>query len=154
MATIKRGVSLYSYQQSQFFKELTLEDQVREVGTNLDGADGIAWDVSADGRLPHEDHLEMSGRYAATVVRYGVDAELDFVGVAVAQMRPRDDLGLDRVAAKSLRHRTRQRGRDIAGGVLMRSSVKATRPNHSSSGQRVHTDLIKAGRAGNCQPYQ
>jgi len=38
---MKTGVSLYSYQQSQFFKELTLEDQIREVGENLPGADGI-----------------------------------------------------------------------------------------------------------------
>ncbi|MEK8174968.1 hypothetical protein NKH77_55640 [Streptomyces sp. M19] len=35
------GRVLYSYQQSQFFKELTLEDQIREVGQNLGGADGI-----------------------------------------------------------------------------------------------------------------
>lgn len=41
MGKIKRGVSLYSYQQSQFFKELDLEGQIREVGTNLFGADGI-----------------------------------------------------------------------------------------------------------------
>lgn len=39
--TIKLGVSLYSYQQSQFFKELDLEAQIREVGENLPGADGI-----------------------------------------------------------------------------------------------------------------
>ncbi|MBC2666714.1 xylose isomerase [Novosphingobium flavum] len=38
---MKLGVSLYSYQQSHFFKELTLEDQIREVGENLPGADGI-----------------------------------------------------------------------------------------------------------------
>ncbi len=41
MGKIKRGVSLYSYQQSQFFKELDLEGQIREVGSNLYGADGI-----------------------------------------------------------------------------------------------------------------
>ena len=41
MSKIKRGVSLYSYQQAQFFKELDLEGQIREVGTNLYGADGI-----------------------------------------------------------------------------------------------------------------
>lgn len=41
MGKIKRGVSLYSYQQTQFFKELDLEGQIREVGTNLYGADGI-----------------------------------------------------------------------------------------------------------------
>ncbi|MDA8033599.1 MAG: xylose isomerase [Actinomycetota bacterium] len=39
--TIRRGVSLYSYQQAQFFKELLLEDQLREVAENLPGADGI-----------------------------------------------------------------------------------------------------------------
>jgi sugar phosphate isomerase/epimerase len=39
--SIKRGVSLYSYQQSQFFKRLDLEAQIAEVGHNLDGADGI-----------------------------------------------------------------------------------------------------------------
>lgn len=38
---IKLGVSLYSYQQSQFFKELDLEAQIREVGEHLPGADGI-----------------------------------------------------------------------------------------------------------------
>ncbi|MFJ7977997.1 sugar phosphate isomerase/epimerase family protein (plasmid) [Peribacillus sp. JNUCC 23] len=41
MGKIKRGVSLYSYQQTQFFKELDLEGQIKEVGTNLYGADGI-----------------------------------------------------------------------------------------------------------------
>lgn len=38
---MKLGVSLYSYQQSHFFKELDLEAQIREVGENLPGADGI-----------------------------------------------------------------------------------------------------------------
>lgn len=38
---IKRGVSLYSYQQTQFLKQLDLEGQIREVGTNLYGAEGI-----------------------------------------------------------------------------------------------------------------
>lgn len=38
---MKLGVSLYSYQQTQFFKELYLEGQIREVGEHLDGADGI-----------------------------------------------------------------------------------------------------------------
>lgn len=41
MGKIKRGVSLYSYQQAQFFKQLDLEGMIREVGTNLYGADGI-----------------------------------------------------------------------------------------------------------------
>lgn len=37
---IKRGVSLYSYQQAQFFKQMTWKDMIREVHDNL-GADGI-----------------------------------------------------------------------------------------------------------------
>ncbi len=41
MGKIKRGVSFYSYQQTQFFKQLDLEGQVREVSENLFGADGI-----------------------------------------------------------------------------------------------------------------
>jgi hypothetical protein len=41
MAKIKRGVSFYSYQQTQFFKQLDLERQICEVSKNLFGADGI-----------------------------------------------------------------------------------------------------------------
>ena len=36
---------------------------------------GILWNVEADVRLPHEDHIEMSGRHLSTIVRYGVDAD-------------------------------------------------------------------------------
>ena len=38
---IKRGVSLYSYQQAEFFHQMTWKDELREVATNLNGADGI-----------------------------------------------------------------------------------------------------------------
>ena len=37
---IKRGVSLYSYQQAQFFKQMTWKDMIREVRQHL-GTDGI-----------------------------------------------------------------------------------------------------------------
>ena len=37
---IKRGVSLYSYQQAQFFKKMTWKDQIVEVHDNLK-TDGI-----------------------------------------------------------------------------------------------------------------
>lgn len=37
---IKRGVSLYSYQQEQFFKRMTWKDMIKEVHDNL-GCDGI-----------------------------------------------------------------------------------------------------------------
>ena len=38
---IKRGVSLYSYQQNDFFHTMDWKAQLREVATNLRGADGI-----------------------------------------------------------------------------------------------------------------
>lgn len=38
---IHRGVSLYSYQQEDFFHKMTWKDQLREVAANLRGADGI-----------------------------------------------------------------------------------------------------------------
>lgn len=37
---IKRGVSLYSYQQAQFFKQMSWKDQIVEVHDNLK-CDGI-----------------------------------------------------------------------------------------------------------------
>jgi hypothetical protein len=36
---------------------------------------GIEWDVVQDTRLPHSDHVEMSGRKVSVIVRYGVDAQ-------------------------------------------------------------------------------
>jgi hypothetical protein len=36
---------------------------------------GIVWDVAGDAHLPHEDHIEMSGRKVSVIVRYRVDAD-------------------------------------------------------------------------------
>ena len=38
---IKRGVSLYCYQQEEFFGRMTWKDELKEVATNIYGADGI-----------------------------------------------------------------------------------------------------------------
>jgi len=38
---MKRGVSLYSYQQEEWFGRMTWRDQLREVATNLSGATGV-----------------------------------------------------------------------------------------------------------------
>lgn len=48
---IKRGVSLYSYQQSEFFRKMTWKDQLREVASNLDGADGI--EIISEATIPN-----------------------------------------------------------------------------------------------------
>ena len=39
----------------------------------LAGSNSISW--TPDGRLPHYDHIEMSGRYISAVVRYGVSSD-------------------------------------------------------------------------------
>jgi len=41
----------------------------------LDADSGIVWDVARDTRLPHSDHIEMSGRLVSVILRYEVDAE-------------------------------------------------------------------------------
>lgn len=37
--------------------------------------DGIRWNISTENRLPHQDHIEMSGRYISSIIRYEVDAD-------------------------------------------------------------------------------
>lgn len=46
---------------------------------SADGKTGIVWQVARDERLPHEDHLEMSGRKVSLIVRYGTSAERNLV---------------------------------------------------------------------------
>ncbi|MFD7708521.1 sugar phosphate isomerase/epimerase family protein [Streptomyces sp. NPDC059785] len=84
--TIQRGVSLYSYQQSQFFKELTLEDQIREVGQNLGGADGIELidEMSLRYPDPGEDFRRQWFRWMET---YGTKPVAMDVGMDVLQFR-------------------------------------------------------------------
>ncbi len=36
---------------------------------------GIMWNVTEDARLPHTDHIEMSGRHVSVIIRYTVDAD-------------------------------------------------------------------------------
>ena len=40
---------------------------------SLDG-EGILWEPAANVRLPHEDHLEMSGRRVSVIVRCVLDS--------------------------------------------------------------------------------
>ena len=56
---IKRGVSLYSYQQEQFFKRMTLRDMIKEVHDNLktDGIEIIDQAVIRDYPFPSEEFI-------------------------------------------------------------------------------------------------
>jgi hypothetical protein len=83
---MKRGVSLYSYQQSQFLKELDLEAQIREVGEHLGGANGVELidEMSLHYPDPGEDFTR---RWFGWMNRYGtVPVTLD-VGMDVLQFR-------------------------------------------------------------------
>lgn len=42
----------------------------------INSSGGITWDI--DSRIPHQDHIEMSGDQISTVLRYGVDADGSF----------------------------------------------------------------------------
>jgi hypothetical protein len=83
---MKLGVSLYSYQQSQFFRELDLEAQVREVGMNLPGADGIEMvdEMSLRYPDPGEDFV---ARWFGWMERYGTKPVTMDVSFDVLQFR-------------------------------------------------------------------
>lgn len=98
---IKLGVSLYSYQQSHFFKELALEDQIREVGEHLEGADGI--ELIDEMSLHYPDPGEAFVRqWFEWMEQYGtVPVSMD-VGMDVLQFR--DHVMTIEECAERLRH--------------------------------------------------
>jgi hypothetical protein len=83
---MKLGVSLYSYQQAQFFKELDLEGQIREVGEHLPGADGIEIidELSLHYPDPGEEFIR---RWFGWMDRYGTVPVTMDVGMDVLQFR-------------------------------------------------------------------
>jgi hypothetical protein len=83
---MKLGVSLYSYQQSQFFKELDLEAQIREVGEHLPGADGV--ELIDEMSLQYPDPgQEFTRRWFGWMERYGTVPVTMDVGMDVLQFR-------------------------------------------------------------------
>ncbi|MDQ4490823.1 TIM barrel protein [Sinomonas sp. ASV486] len=98
---IKRGVSLYSYQQSQFFKELDLEAQIREVGQNLHGAEGI--EIIDEMSLRYPDPGEdFTRRWFEWMDAYGTTPVAMDVGMDVLQFR--DHVMTIEECADRLRH--------------------------------------------------
>lgn len=98
---IKRGVSLYSYQQSQFFKELDLEAQIREVGQNLFGADGIEIVDEMSLRYP-DPGQEFIRQWFSWMEMYGTVPVTMDVGMDVLQFR--DHVMTHEECAERLRH--------------------------------------------------
>lgn len=64
---IKRGVSLYSYQQTQFFKQMDWKDMVREIHDNLhtDGVEIIDEATIRDYPFPSEQFIFDWNNYIA-----------------------------------------------------------------------------------------
>jgi sugar phosphate isomerase/epimerase len=83
---IKRGVSLYSYQQSQYLKELDLEGMVREVGQNLHGADGIEMVDEMSLRYP-DPGPDFTRQWFEWMDTYGTTPVALDVGMDVLQFR-------------------------------------------------------------------
>ncbi|SPB18190.1 hypothetical protein NOV72_05389 [Caballeronia novacaledonica] len=98
---IKRGVSLYSFQQSQFFKELDLEAQIREVGQNLRGADGIEIIDEMSLRYPNP-RDEFLKQWFGWMEKYGTTPVTMDVGMDVLQFR--DHVMTYEECADRLRH--------------------------------------------------
>lgn len=83
---IKRGVSLYSYQQEQFFRRMTWKDQIREVHDNLhtDGIEIIDEAVIHGYPFPSEQFIFDWNNYMA---RYGMNAVTMDIYLDVHQFR-------------------------------------------------------------------
>jgi hypothetical protein len=99
--TIGLGVSLYSYQQSQFFKELDLEAQIREVGENLPGADGIEIVDEMSLRYPDPGE-EFVAKWFGWMDRYGTVPVTMDVSFDVLQFRDHV-MSYDEVAERLMR---------------------------------------------------
>jgi hypothetical protein len=83
--TLRRGVSLYSFQQSQFFKDLMLDDQIAEVG-GIVGCNGI--EIIDEMSLRYPDPGEAFVRHwFAMMDRHGTVPVAMDVGMDVLQFR-------------------------------------------------------------------
>lgn len=98
---IKRGVSLYSYQQTQFFKQLDWKQMVREVHDNLhtDGIEIIDEAIIRDYPFPSEEFIFDWNNYIA---RYNMNAVTMDIYLDVHQFR--DHIMNHREAAERLKN--------------------------------------------------
>ncbi len=99
--SIKRGVSLYSYQQEQFFKKMSVWDQIREVreGLHTDGIEII--DEQAIPKYPFGTE-EFFYNWDLNMARYNMNPVTMDVFMDVHQMR--DHVLSHREAAENLKH--------------------------------------------------
>ena len=99
--SIKRGVSLYSFQQAQYLKQMSLEDQVRFVGTELNGATGIEMVDEMSLRYP-EPGREFDAKWFGWMEKYGTTPVAMDINMDVLQFR--DHVMSHEEVAERMRH--------------------------------------------------
>ncbi|MBR2782484.1 MAG: hypothetical protein IKE00_04015 [Oscillospiraceae bacterium] len=99
---IKRGVSLYSYQQEEWFGRMTWREMLKEVATNLDGATGI--EIISEATIPHFPFPgeEFYQEWLFEMARWGLEAVTMDVFPDPLQFR-RDHVMNDREQAERLK---------------------------------------------------
>jgi len=150
--TIKRGVSLYSYQQSQFFKELDLEAQIREVGQNLSGADGIEIIDEMSLRYP-DPGQDFIRTWFGWMDKYGTVPVTMDVGMDVLQFRDHvmsheecaDRLRHDIRLAKSLGFRN-VRVLSVVPLEILKSALPLAEELDIRLGKEIHQPMSLEGR--------
>jgi hypothetical protein len=149
---MKRGVSLYSYQQAQFFKELDLEAQIREVGEHLEGADGI--EILDEMSLHYPDPgAEFVRQWFGWMERYGTVPVTMDVCMDVLQFRDHvmsmnecaDRLRHDIRLAKSLGFRN-VRTLSVAPLEVMIAALPLAESLDIRLGREIHQPMTLEGR--------
>ncbi len=150
--SIKRGVSLYSYQQAQFFKQLDVEGQIREVGEHLEGADGIEIVDELSLRYP-EPGADFVRQWHGWMERYGTVPVTMDVGMDVLQFRDHvmtinecaDRLRHDIRLAKSLGFRN-VRTLSVAPLEVMTAALPLAESLDIRLGREIHQPMTLEGR--------
>ncbi|MCL2651981.1 MAG: hypothetical protein FWD60_13300 [Candidatus Azobacteroides sp.] len=66
---------------------------------HLAGDGGIVWTI--DSRIPHNDHIEMSGKQLSVILRYGIDDKQSFIrNLVLVNGMSIDDEQVDSIALK------------------------------------------------------
>jgi sugar phosphate isomerase/epimerase len=149
---IKRGVSLYSYQQAQFFKEIDLEAQIREVGQQLEGADGIEIVDEMSLRYPEPGEAFIR-QWFKWMDRYGTVPVTMDVGMDVLQFRDHvmsieectERLRHDIRLAKSLAFRN-VRVLSVVPFDVMRAALPLAESLDIRLGKEIHQPMPLEGR--------
>jgi hypothetical protein len=149
---MKLGVSLYSYQQAQFFKELDLEGQIREVGEHLPGADGIEIIDELSLRYP-DPGSGFTRQWFGWMERYGTVPVTMDVGMDVLQFRDHvmsydecaDRLRHDIRLAKSLGFRN-VRTLSVVPLEIMISALPLAESLDIRLGREIHQPMTLEGR--------